>query len=331
MHCGTKGITKNIANIHIYIYIYIYIYRNIYKYIQRYTRNAENTRQPRPGLAPRRGPRLRKKKTPNKSGSQGKEFFAGHVVRFKAVIPKTKFDFTDELQTQFRLGVVSKLASLSVESGQVAMQILSQSSQVLVCIHSLAGFEMASQVVEVLTHSADNFVDNKIFGLVALSDIAAYFEFSEDDRTHLRKQFDDVKSEDDADLNEKQFRKLVCHLCYEENFKSPRGDGLVTGFEVADIGKNQALNFDQWMEFWAKVKRGEVAGIGEKGTYDVPNDSPPSTPRGNSTDECELVHDIFTSDDMRRSVPATVIVKACYFEFATKSSTKPLNLILRVG
>ena len=83
---------------------------------------------------------------------------------------------------------------------------------------------MASQVVEVLTHSADNFVDNKIFGLVALSDIAAYFEFSEDDRTHLRKQFDDVKSEDDADLNEKQFRKLVCHLCYEENFKSPRGD-----------------------------------------------------------------------------------------------------------
>ena len=88
-----------------------------------------------------------------------------------------------------------------------------------------------------------------------------------DDVDHLKHLFDATDEDDSGSVDKKEFKVLMKQLCKESGEKPPSDRDLDAAFVEADEDNGGTVDMDEFTLLYAKVKKGEVKGLGGGGMF----------------------------------------------------------------
>ena len=82
------------------------------------------------------------------------------------------------------------------------------------------------------------------------------------DVEHIRQLFEASDDDGSGHVDEKEFEGLVKKLCKEDKTRAPGHKDLLAAFTEADVDGGGHVDLDEFMALYARVKKGEVKGLG---------------------------------------------------------------------
>ena len=87
------------------------------------------------------------------------------------------------------------------------------------------------------------------------------------DLSRLQELFHGTDEDESGYIDEEEFCMLVKRLCKEDGIKPPSNKDLDKAFSDADADQSGNVDMDEFTSLYAKVKKGEVKGLGGGGIF----------------------------------------------------------------